>query len=253
MATAKILVYDIETSPNLAYVWGKYQQDVIRFKEEWHILCFAYKWLGEDETHVISLPQFNKYAIDPEDDFYVVAYLWKLFNEADIVIAHNGNKFDQRKAHARFITHGFEPPAPYKQIDTLQVARRYFAFNSNRLDDLGDVLGVGRKVHTGGFDLWAGCMRGDLDSWQLMEDYNKQDVNLLESIYFKLRPWMDNHPGRNIIERKLDACPKCGEGPLVKRGIRINKSTTSQRYKCMNCGGWCHSRKSTSLDPMVVN
>jgi DNA polymerase III, epsilon subunit and related 3'-5' exonucleases len=253
MAQSKILVYDIETTPSLGWVWGKYQQDVIEFKEEWHLLCFAYKWLGEEETHVVSLPQFPQYATDPENDFYVVAKLWSLFNEADVVIAHNGNKFDQRKAHARFIIHGFEPPAPYKQIDTLLTAKRYFGFNSNKLDDLGEVLGVGRKVKTGGFDLWHGCMQGNTDAWAKMEEYNKQDVSLLENVYIKLRPWMDNHPGRNIMEGKLDACPKCGENTLVKRGIRFNKSTTSQRYKCVSCGGWCHSRKSTNSLPLVVN
>ena len=34
----KVLLFDIETSPNLAYVWGKYQQDVVAFEEEWKII-----------------------------------------------------------------------------------------------------------------------------------------------------------------------------------------------------------------------
>lgn len=30
----KILLFDIETSPNLSYTWEKYQQDVIAFEKE---------------------------------------------------------------------------------------------------------------------------------------------------------------------------------------------------------------------------
>ena len=98
---ARTLLYDIETSPNLAWVWGKYQQDVLSFEEEWHILCFAYKWLDEDEAHVVAMPDFRKdYKADPSDDFRVVEQLYALFDEADIIVAHNGNSFDQKKSAA---------------------------------------------------------------------------------------------------------------------------------------------------------
>ena len=33
MAPAKILFLDIETAPSLGWVWGKWQQNVIDFKE----------------------------------------------------------------------------------------------------------------------------------------------------------------------------------------------------------------------------
>ena len=42
------------------------------------------------------------------------------------------------------------PPSPYKTIDTLKIARKYFGFNSSKLDDLGRVLGAGEKVRHGG-------------------------------------------------------------------------------------------------------
>ena len=140
---ARILLYDIETSPNLAWVWGKYEQNVIEYDREWHMLCFAYKWLGDRTTHVLSLPDFKTYKRDPEDDKELVAALYALFDEADVVIAHNGDSFDQKKAHARFVYHNMTPPAPYKQIDTKKVAKRYFNFDSNKLDDLGSARAGG--------------------------------------------------------------------------------------------------------------
>lgn len=238
----KILIYDIETAPNLGYIWGKYEQDVIRYESEWYIMCFAYKWLGERSTHVIALPDFPKfYSKYPENDLGVVKELHRLFSEADVVIAHNGNSFDQKKSQARMAYHGFKPPEPYRQIDTKLVSRKYFSFNSNKLDDLGELLGCGRKIQTGGFDLWYGCMRGDKKSWNKMKRYNKQDVVLLEKIYLKLLPWINNHPAMNVLG-ELDSCPKCGHGPMQRRGKQINKSNFYWRYQCQRCGGWSRQR-----------
>jgi hypothetical protein len=54
--TPRVLLYDIETFPNEAYVWGKYDQNVIAFKKEWEMASFAYKWLGEKEVHQLNEP-----------------------------------------------------------------------------------------------------------------------------------------------------------------------------------------------------
>jgi hypothetical protein len=248
---ARVLIYDIETSPNLGYVWGMYEQNVIQYESEWHMLSFAYKWLGERTTHVVTLADFKGYEKDMSNDYNLVATLWELFNEADVIIAHNGDAFDQKKSNARFAVHGFTPPSPYKQIDTLKVARKYFKFNSNKLGDLGAILGLGRKAETGGFATWLGCMRGDPKAWAKMAKYNKQDVVLLEKVYLKLRPWMDNHPAMNLLSGNMTACPKCTRGPLQKRGTSITKTLTYQRYQCTACGGWSRSRLADSAPEKV--
>ena len=235
----KILLYDIENSPSLGYVWGKYDQNVVEFAENWSILCFAYKWLDEKQTHVVSLPDFKLYKKDKKNDKHVVKALWDLFNEADLIIAHNGNSFDQKKVNTQFLIHGFTPPSPYKQIDTKLVAKRYFRFDSNKLDDLGEYLKVGRKVHTGGFELWKGCMAGDISAWNKMRKYNKQDVVLLEKIYLKMRHWIDNHPHVKFLTDARGKCASCGSGRLQKRGFGLNGSHKKiQKYQCQGCGSW---------------
>ena len=232
----RILLYDIETAPNLAYVWGKWEQDVIAFKEEWYMITFSWKWLGEKDTHVLSLPSFKRYSKDKTDDKNLIVALWELFDEADIVIAHNGNSFDQKKTNARFIYHGLPPPSPYKQIDTKLIAKRYFNFNSNSLNDLGQYLKLGEKLKTGGFDLWLGCLSGDKKSWKTMCDYNKQDVILLEKVYLKLRGWDQQHPNVNLISGDKTNCPSCGSDHYKKRGLNYTKVHTYQGYQCLDCG-----------------
>lgn len=239
--TPRILLYDIETAPNLGYVWGKYEQDVLSYTREWYMMSFAYKWLGEKKTHIVSLPQFKTYKKDTENDIELVKELWKLFDEADIIIAHNGNSFDQKKSNARFIYHRLPPPTPYQQIDTKLVAKRYFNFNSNKLDDLGKFFGLGEKLQTGGFELWKGCMRGDLKSWKTMCDYNKQDVILLEKVYLTMLPWMNNHPNIALIQGNKCACPNCGSWNVQRRGFGVTRTGTYQRWQCRDCSSWHRS------------
>lgn len=226
----RVLLYDLETGPNLAYVWGKYQQDVIAFKEEWELLSFSWKWLGEKQTHALGRNTLTEKQL--------VTKLHELFAEADITIAHNGDQFDVRKANAKFIQFGLLPPAPYKTIDTKKVARRYFAFNSNKLDDLGRILGLGRKVQTGGFDLWLGCMAGNKAAWAKMLRYNKQDVRLLEAIYLRLRPWMETHPPLGLMNGWTDACDACGRKDFERRGYRYTNKRRYARIRCKSCGHW---------------
>lgn len=239
----KVLIYDIETAPNLGYYFNLYQEgNIIETLKDWYMLSFAYKWLGEKKIYVKSLPDYKTYKKDKENDVELIKDLWELFDQADIVIAHNGNSFDQKKSSARFIKHNLLPPSPYKEIDTKLVAKRYFKFDSNKLDDLGQYLGVGRKLPTTGKATWLGCMSGDMKSWAVMCKYNIQDVVLLEKVYEKLKPWMRNHPNMAVLSGKIDGCPICSSIRVQKRGVwfkkGVNKLIEIQKYQCVDCGGW---------------
>jgi uncharacterized protein YprB with RNaseH-like and TPR domain len=234
---ARILFFDIETTPNVVYTWGRWEQDVIDVIEDWKLLCFAYKWLGDKKVYSIGTNKSSEKAL--------VKTLWDLFNEADVIVAHNGDNFDVKKMNSLFIKFGMKPPAPYKTIDTKKVAKRYFRFDSNKLDELGRELGLGRKIHTGGFELWKGCMAGDKESWRLMLQYNEQDVVLLEKVYMKLRTWMTNHPNLNLLNGETCSCPNCGGHKLHKRGFSITRTSKAQRYQCQDCGAWSHGKTKT--------
>lgn len=230
----KILLFDIETAPNVSYTWGKWEQDVIRFKKQWYMLSFAYKWLGERKVHVRSLRQYPSYKRDPENDLALVRELLQLFNEADVIVAHNGNSFDIKMAQSRFMAHNLPVPKPFKSVDTKLVAKRYGRFMSNALDDLGADLGLGRKIKHAGFDMWLGCMEGDEKHWKNMEKYNKQDVVLLEKVYLHLRGYMSNHP--KTFEGK--ACDVCNSTHVTFRGTMRTKTRSFRRFQCQDCGTW---------------
>ena len=233
----KVLLFDIETAPNIGYTWTKYDTNVIEFIKERYMLCFAAKWLDEKTTQIHSLPDFKSYSKDKTDDKELVTKLWQLVDEADVIIAHNGDKFDIKIMNSRFVANGLQPPSTYRTVDTLKQARKTFGFNSNKLNDLGMVLGLGKKADTGGFSLWTGCLNGDPASWTKMKKYNKVDVILLEKVYKRLRPWMPQHPNVGINFGR-HACNHCGSTKTQNRGYSYSKVLKYQRYQCQDCHAW---------------
>ena len=241
----KVLLWDIESSPNLAKIWGKYEQNSVGdFIQERMIICVAWKWLGSSKVETMSLPEFYGYKkyVDKNyvrkiDNKKILVKLHSLLTSADVIVAQNGDNFDIKMANAEFIQYGLTPLPPFKSVDTLKVARSKFAFNSNKLDDLGARLGLGRKIHTGGASLWEGCLRGEKKAWDRMIEYNKQDVILLEKIYLKMRPWMTTHPNMNVFDMG-QGCQSCKSTRIQSRGFGMSPLGTYRRYQCMSCGKW---------------
>lgn len=246
----KILTFDIEISSTLIEAWTLWDARALKVVRPWYVMCFAYKW-NDGKTKVVTIDD-----LAGTDDYSVTKAMWDLFDEADIVIAHNGDRFDIKKMNAKFAEHGMGPPSLYKSIDTLKIARKKFGFLSNKLDDLGTSLRLGNKVTHTGYKLWSDCMAGDKKAWRLMKKYVKQDVDLLYSLYEELLPWIDHHPNIALYSQKPDACPKCGEvGYLRKRGIRTTQSGSKQQWRCDKCKGFSRSRlnKTNVLKPERIN
>lgn len=226
----RILLWDIETKPNVSYTWGKWQTDVLDFIEEWSILSVAYKWFGEKKVYCLAVDTITERAL--------IKYLHRVFKKADILIAHHGDSFDLKRINARFLYYGLNPPKIPATIDTKKVAKRYFYFNSNSLNDLGKHLGLGEKVKHTGFSLWKGCMSGDRKSWAMMKRYNRQDVVLLEKVYQKFLPYIQNHPNLSAIKGVKEGCPNCSSQLVHREGIRANHRALQQQWHCNACGSW---------------
>lgn len=236
----KVLIFDLETAPNLAYVWGMFKQNIglNQVQAEGYVMSFAAKWLGEDKVMYFE----NRHG----DDKPLIKRLIDLFDKADIVVAHNGNRFDVPIVMGRALVHGFAPPEPFKQIDTLQVARRQFRLMSNKLEHIANVLGCAPKLDHAkfaGFALWHQCLKQNDEAWEEMRKYNVQDVLTLEEVYLKLRPFMKNHPNVAIYEEPDEpACPKCGSKHIHYRGYFYTNAGKYRKFRCMTCKGWSSTR-----------
>ena len=254
----KVLFYDIETSPIIGYTWGVWQQDVVQIKEDWQILTIAWKWIGDKKVSVIGQDDLPGYKPGVNNDLEITKVLRELLDQADIVVAHNGNQFDQKKVRTRIVIHGLEPPSPFKQLDTKQIAKQYFAFTRNNLKWIAKDLQVAQKGDPGGFETWEGCLAGDKKAWKHMKKYNKQDIPPLEDIYLKFRPWVHNHPNMARLGDRPDACPKCfAVGTMTRQGYKRTTVGKKPQYKCTSCGGWCSARQALNnkedVKPSYVN
>lgn len=216
----KTLLMDLETAPALGYYFDLYKEgNIVSTKIDWYILSFAYKWLDKKRVHAYALPDFKSYKKNKECDKELVTKLHELISSTDVLVAHNGDNFDMKKSNSRFLVNGLSPIPPVKTVDTLKLARKYFAFDSNRLNDLCKLLGFGEKIETGGKKLWIKCLNGDMKAWKKMVKYNKHDVVLLEKIYLKLRSWNPQQPNANLFNGTISNCPACGSDRLHCKGF----------------------------------
>jgi hypothetical protein len=235
----RLLLLDIETAPNVAHVWGLWQQNVglNQLLASGYVLCWAAKWYGEKEVMFDSLNQSK-----PKQ---MLKKVHKLLDECDAVIHYNGKSFDIPTLNKEFLTHGMAPPAPYKQVDLCQVAKSTFRFPSNKLAYIAKALGVAEKKNNRGHELWVGCMNDDPECWAEMEEYNRGDVVALEEVYEKMRPWVRVHPNAGVYDEPgIPVCPTCGSGNLMRRGFARTMVNKYARFQCKDCGSWTRDNHS---------
>lgn len=231
----RILTIDIETFPHLVWTWGLHNQFVAinQIKTPGVIASFAAKWHDERGIH------FHSVHSGTERQMLRAAH--DLLSEADIVIGWNSDSFDIKWINGQFMKLGMRPPAPYKKVDLLKSCRANARVASNKLNYWAQFLGLGKKVDTGGFDLWRECMEGDDKAWRKMERYNRYDTRLTEQVYNKLSGlgWVKNQPNNQLLTGETCCInPSCGSHRLQARGFHQSITRRYQRWQCQDCGTW---------------
>jgi uncharacterized protein YprB with RNaseH-like and TPR domain len=230
----KRMFFDIETSPNVALTWRAGYKITIDFKnivKERAIICICWKWEGQKAVHSVTWDK-------DQDDKAALSTFLKELAKADEAIAHNGDRFDIKWVRTRALIHGLEMGPNIQTIDTLTKVRKYFYFNSNRLDYVAQFLGVGKKTEGTSFDLWKKVtLDNDLTALKKMVRYCKNDVVILEKVYDKLKTYIDhsfNYATLSGGERWQ--CPECGSKEVVCNKTRTTKYGLLKReMKCKGC------------------
>ncbi len=236
----KILLLDLETSPNLAYVWGLWNQNVAinQLVSSTEVICFGAQWYGQNKVYFRSIHHDGKKAMLEE--------IHKLLDEADAVVGWNSAGFDMKHLRREFVENDMLPPSPTKDIDLMLVAKKQFRFPSNKLDYVAQKLEIGQKVQHSGFDLWVKCMAGESKAWAEMKRYQVQDVKLLVELYEKFLPWITTHPNRALIDGRPDACINCGGTSIYSHGFHVTGAGKYRRFRCIDCGKWMRGPTSVA-------
>ena len=208
----KRIFFDIETSPNVVLSWRTgYNLNVgpENILKERAIICICWKWEGEDEVHSLT---WDKKQCDKS----MLKTFIKELNKANEICGHNSDRFDLKWLRTRCLFHGIDVFPRYQTLDTLKMAKSSFYFNSNKLDYIAQYLNVGKKTETGGFDLWKKVVLDkDADALQLMVDYCKNDVTILEGVFQKIKPYVEHKFNYATLhgEDKY-CCPECSSSDV---------------------------------------
>lgn len=229
----KRLFFDIETSPNICYSWRIGYNISIGFEniiDERKIICISYKWEGSEKIHTLT---WDKNLCDRQMliDFIAVA------NQADELIAHNGDRFDIKWIRTRCIYHRIPIFPNYRTLDTLKKAKSGFNFNSNRLDYIAQFLGVGAKVKHSGFDMWKGVMKNDKEALKEMVNYCEGDIIVLEDVFLTMQNYIKPNTHNGVINNNFKySCPTCGsEHPTLVKNNVTAMGTIKRLMICNDC------------------
>lgn len=238
-----VLLLDIETCPMLLYAWTLFKPRVSyeNIVQDWCILSWAAKWLHRPEvfSDVISPKE-----VATRNDKRICESLFKMMEQAEIIIAHNGKRFDIRKINSRFLIHSIRQPSPYQVIDTLTESRRNFAHSSHRLDYIGQIICRKEKLYTD-FKLWVKCVNGDQEALNYMDTYCRQDILLLEDVYMQMRGWIKSHPNLNLYGETTEPhCHICLSEDITNCGEYFTSASVFDSVRCNKCGAIGRMRKS---------
>lgn len=233
----RILEFDIETAPALAWVYGLFDQNVSiqSIVQDPKMIAFTAKWYGKAKIHA-----FSEYHQSRQE---MLDAMWTLLDEADVVIGWNSRRFDTKWVNSEFAVEGMTPPSPYKHLDLLTETKRNMRFISNKLDYVSKRLLDDKKIDYNMLRMWEKVSDPNTSEadrkkeWNAMLRYAKKDTALLEPMFEKLLPWIKMpHPARSNTE--VTCCISCGSENLQPRGRALTLSGSYVRLCCSDCGKW---------------
>lgn len=226
----RLLFVDIEWQAVKAYVWRAWDENIspAQIIEDGGMLCICMKFSDEKSFRFHA-------AWEDGDKFLMLQETRKAILEADAVVTYNGDKYDIPKISGELLRHNMEPLPPVTSIDLIKTVKKQGYFR-NALGFVGPFLGLGSKVEHEGFALWKKVDEGDERARKKMRKYCIQDVRLLENLYYRIKPFIKNHP--SLGDQPGGSCGSCGSTHLQSRGYRRTKYFRIQRMHCQDCGSW---------------
>lgn len=232
---AKVITLDIETSPMTILVWrlGEQRVNLDQVVKDWYIMAWSAKSLGSSKI------QYRE-ARNPSEERAILKDLWKVLDEADIVISQNGESFDLPKIESRMMLMGFKPFSPVKHHDTYKQLKK-IGFTSHKLEYLTDKFCKKYKKlkhkKFPGLSLWKECLKGNPAAWREMRTYNIHDVLSTEELYLNTRGWSTNKaPVLFWYKDPTRRCLYCGAYKLKKDGHARTAKKLYVQMQCTDCG-----------------
>lgn len=257
MTGPKILLFDIETSPILAWTFSLFKTTIGigQIEKDPRVMCWSARWVG---TRGKAVMFDSEYKSPPQ---VMLQGIRDLLDEADVVVGYNSDGFDVPWLNTEFLRNGIELPSPFQQVDLYKLNKRHLYLPSRKLDYMSHIFLADRKESHTGFQLWLDCIGDDPErkakAWKLMERYAKKDTLLLEPLLDLMSPFVRSL-NYGLYGEGGFRCTKfnCGSANVQARGFSRTTAGVFQRYQCNDCGGWSKDPKrvaTTALRPLGNN
>ena len=249
----QVLFYDLETTLAKSYHFGQWKQNlsVKQQVQEGHLLSHAWAW-GDEPVVGSILTREEVLNHDPER---LVLEAWSLLDNADIVVAHYGKKFDIPKLNGYFLKYGLQTPSPYKVVDTKEISSKKFLLPFNSLEYLAKALGVQQKIDNSGIQLWIDCDQGKQEALDEMLAYNIGDVEALRDVYYRLISWDNNGVNMALYnDEHTTLCTHCGSDDITSLDGKY-AYTANRKYslfRCNSCKAILRSNSKTGSGNSLV-
>lgn len=240
MAKPKILFFDLESSPLLAYIWQPGQQ-YVGYKQlkyghsRWGIICITYCWDDDKPAQCID------WGYEEQDTGKVVEEFDKIAAQADLVVGKNSDNFDIKMINSARMFAGLPGlPAWALASDDLQKQmKKYFRMPSQSLDYYSKELGLDGKIKMEMQDWIDICEKTANGKKKLakMIKYGKKDVIDTRTLWRTLSQHFDSKFNNARFNDLGLACKHadCGSTNIGPDGSCTSGGVKYKKYKCKDC------------------
>lgn len=158
------------------------------------ILCASYesseepgkvRTIRQDETN----PRWSEGIRG--DDKELVKQVCKLVRDHDVIVAHNGSRFDIPMLRTRALRWGLAPLKEVKLVDPCSIAFRKFKLRSNKLGRIADYVGIEDKKTPLDMSVWADAMlNGSKRAMNLIVEHCEADIRVLKGVLNFVKPFI---------------------------------------------------------------
>ena len=154
------------------------------------VLCAVVKGSDRKKPYVFRADSYPGWAEGRRsDDSGLVTDIVHKLDEYDVLVAHNGARFDVAFLRTRMARWGQGPFPNKKLVDPVLVARNKLRMSSNSLASLASLIGAGEKTVVDG-DMWLrASLDGDKGAMDYIVKHCVVDVEILDKVADSVKPY----------------------------------------------------------------
>lgn len=156
------------------------------------ILCASYKSSVDGKVQTIRTDKTNPrwYKGHRGNDKETVRQICEVLQSHDVLVAHNGTRFDLPFIRTRAMKWGLPRLPDQKIIDPLSIAWRKLRLKSNRLGNISDILGVKDRKTPLDMSVWMEAVQnGSKPAMDLIVEHCEADVKVLAAVLEQVKPY----------------------------------------------------------------